>query len=92
MNDSLLRPPLPPPLTHDGIRFILDPASSSNSELSPEIVAAIGASLELTLPSGDLTVDSSGAIVQVLGRFNSQDIPSLWRQAGLLAGINRSPL
>ena len=68
MSEFQLRAPLPPPLTHDGIRFILGPAGRSNSEISPEIVAAIGASLELTLPSGDLTVDSSGAIVQVQSR------------------------
>jgi hypothetical protein len=92
MSESKLRPPLPPPLTHDGIRFILGHSSSSGSELSPEILAAIGAALELVLPAGDLTVDSSGAIVQAQNHFNSQGIPSLWRQAGLLAGIDRSPL
>jgi hypothetical protein len=92
MSEFQLRVPLPPPLTHDGIRFILAPTASSNSELHAEIVAAIGAALEMTLPTGDLTVDSSGAIVQIQSRFNSQDIPSLWRQAALLAGIDRSPL
>ena len=92
MSESKLRPPLPPPLTHDGIRFILGHSSSSGSELSPEILAAIGAALELMLPTGDLTIDSSGAIVQTHSHLNSQGIPSLWRQAGLLAGIDRSPL
>jgi hypothetical protein len=92
MSESKLLPPLPPPLTHDGIRFILGQSSSSRSELSPEILAAIGAALELVLPIGDLTVDSSGAIIQSQSRLNSQQTHSLWRQAGLLAGIDRSPL
>jgi hypothetical protein len=91
MSESKLRPPLPPPLTHDGIRFILASPRSSTSDLSPEIVAAIGAALELILPKGDLAVDSSGTIVQIQSRFNAGEIPSLWRQAGLLTGIDRSP-
>jgi hypothetical protein len=95
MNSINLRPPLPPPLTHDNIRFVIHDSSASNKPIDAEIVAVIGAALQSVLPSGDLAVASDGSIIQA---FNSQEEiqnssrnASLWYQAGLIAGIDRSP-
>lgn len=88
MGDPILRPPLPPPLSHDGIVFTLD-TSTPGSALSEQTVAAIAASLHALLPGGDFTVDASGLIIT---RHIGALPVSLWHQAGLLEGIERSSL
>jgi hypothetical protein len=91
MSIPSLRPPLPPPLSHEGIRFVFDRASASDS-LTPETIAAIATALNAVLPAGDLSVDAHGNL-RVLGATGGADSrPSLWFQAGLLAGIERSSL
>lgn len=79
---STLRPPLPPPLTHDGITFIRGDASG---EISPEVLNVIASALSAALPPGDFEVSASGHLTFVHG-----EPPSLWRSACRLAGIDRS--
>ena len=88
MSVPILRPPLPPPLSHDGILFTLD-LGSLNAALSEETLVAIASSLQTLLPPGDFTVDAAGAL---LFRTTNTPAVSLWRQAGLLEGIDRSSL
>lgn len=91
MSIPSLRTPLPPPLSHEGIRFVFDRASASDS-LTPETIAAVATALNAVLPAGDLSVDARGNL-RVLGATGgAEPRPSLWFQAGLLAGIERSSL
>ncbi len=84
-------PPLPPPLSHHEIAFILD--LNSYNDITQNTLAAIAAGLQTILPPGDLKVDHSGTVISDSTR---QETPltkaplSLWHQSGLLAGINRS--
>jgi hypothetical protein len=84
------RPPLPDLLSHDGVRFILDRSIDAGT-LTPELVAAIAAALHHTLPEGDLFVDANGEL-HTRSTAPGQHCMSLWYQAGLLAGIERSSL
>lgn len=80
---SALRPPLPPPLSHEGIRFVM--GTSQSGDLAQETLALIAATLHRALPQGDFTVDGSGNLT-----FTSNESPSLWRAAGRLDAIERS--
>jgi hypothetical protein len=91
MTACTLRPPLPAPLTHDGIRFVLDRVSAQGT-LSPQTLVAIAASLTLLLPDGDFHVDAQGQIQTRTAAGSHGQPVSLWYQAGLLAGIERSSL
>jgi hypothetical protein len=90
-----LHPPLPPPLSHTGIAFIFDtnPACSKGEELEPDkVLALIAASLSTLLPEGDLVVNHNREVVSLRAGGSSDTsslAPSLWYQAGLLAGIER---
>ena len=91
MNTPSLRPPLPPSLSHTGIRFLFDRQAHPHS-LTPETIAAIATALSAMLPAGDLLVDTDG-IMRVMGTPRDADTrPSLWYQVGLVAGIERSSL
>lgn len=91
-----LHPPLPPTLSHSGITFIFDTslaASRPQGDLEPDkLLALIAASLTTLLPEGDLVVNQNGELVSLIAGGSSDAIrlaPSLWYQAGLLAGIER---
>lgn len=90
MTTPTLRPPLPAPLSHEGIAFVFDRTINSGT-LSAEIISAIAAALHETLPPGDIFVDANGA-VHIRGTAPHAHTVSLWYQAGLLAGIERSSL
>lgn len=95
MSSAIIRPPLPPPLSHEGIRFVLDrnvAGCSSDRALPEEIIAIIAASLHELLPPGDLVVNERGQVAPSKPNNITQRPVSLWHQAGLLAGIDRSPL
>lgn len=79
---STLRPPLPPPLTHEGITFVRGDASGV---LSPNILHSIATALSAALPQGDFEVSASGNLI-----FSHGEPPSQWRSAGRLEGIDRS--
>ena len=79
---STLRPPLPPPLTHDGITFI---PGGATGEISPNVLHSIAAALSAALPQGDFDVSTSGNLIFSHGEPSSQ-----WRSAGRLEGIDRS--
>lgn len=89
MSAPILRPPLPPPLTHEGIRFVLD-QSVASEPLPNEILIAIATSLQSLLPVGDLRSNERGELCAVQGA--SEPVPSLWYQSGLLIGVDRNPL
>jgi hypothetical protein len=84
------RPPLPSPLSHEGITFVLD-RSLAGELPSSEVIAAIAVALHEMLPTGDIVVDADG-VVHIQGVPAQQHPVSLWYQAGLLAGIERSSL
>jgi hypothetical protein len=90
MSAPLLRPPLPPPLSHAGITFVFD-APNTAATLAPETVAAIATALSAILPAGDLVLDPLGNLSAVGTHATSSAAASLWYQAGLLVGIERSP-
>lgn len=92
MSTPALRPPLPAPLSHDGIAFALDTGAAGSGRLSDQILVAIASSLQAILPAGDLTVDQNGAVVSLESAASSTWSASLWYQSGLLAGIERSRL
>jgi hypothetical protein len=80
---STLRPPLPPPLSHDGILFVSGAARSG--EISHDTLSLIASALGNALPPGDFTVDANGAL-----HFTTAEPPSLWRAAARLEAIERS--
>jgi hypothetical protein len=80
---SELRSPLPPPLSHEGIRFLR--GTNRSGEVSQEVLSLIAATLHKALPQGDFSVDSSGNLT-----FSYHEASSLWRSAGRLEAIERS--
>jgi hypothetical protein len=80
---SELRPPLPPPLSHEGIRFVR--GTNRPGEVSQEVLSLIAATLHKALPPGDFSVDGSGNLT-----FSCNETSSLWRSAGRLEAIERS--
>ena len=78
-----LRPPLPTPLSHDGIRFVI--GATRAGEVSQEILSRIASTISAALPPGDFTVDSAGNLT-----FSSSEQSSLWRSSGRLEAIERS--
>jgi len=93
MSTIALRPPLPSPLSHDGVTFVLDDTTLSAAGLANHVLVAIASALQAVLPAGDLTVDVNGVIIQgsTLTPPPYQAL-SLWYQAGLLDGVARSSL
>lgn len=92
MSSIALRPPLPSPLSHDGIPFILDLEGARTERLSDQLIVAIASCLQELLPEGDLTTDADGALVQLHTNAPYRHVPTLWHQVGLLEGIERSSL
>lgn len=86
----LLRPPLPPPLSHEDITFI-SPEAKEAATLRPETIAAIASALHALLPPGDCTTLSNGQLVFSSGSSVSHN-QSVWHIAGLLEAIERSAL
>ncbi len=80
---SNLRPPLPPPLSHEGILFV--PGAVRSGEISHDTLALIASVLGNALPPGDFTVDATGTL-----HYTTTESPSLWRAAGRLEAIERS--
>jgi hypothetical protein len=81
---SKLRPPLPPPLSHEGILFV--PGAVRSGEISQETLSLIASALGNALPAGDFTIDASGTL-----HFSTTESPSLWRSVGRLEAVERSP-
>lgn len=79
---TTLRPPLPPPLSHDGITFVV--GDSYSSGVSEETLAEIACALTATLPPGDFEVSSGGLLVYAEPEGSSQ-----WRVAGRIESIQR---
>ncbi len=78
-----LRPPLPPPLSHDGITFVMPKILSASP---PEaVISAIAAALASMLPPGDFAASADGRLV-----FHASGAESLWYQAGLLQAMERA--
>jgi len=84
MKKISLRPPLPPPLSHDGITFV-EPSKAHADALSSGVVAAIATGLSLVLPQGDFVVTSDGRLVSPTAE------PSAWLVDARLTGIDRYP-
>jgi hypothetical protein len=82
---TTLRPPLPPPLSHEEIFFVAaPPAAEVPALLSPDVVAAIGAALTALLPPGDITVGSNGYASGIARR-----VPSTWETKALHESIEQ---
>jgi hypothetical protein len=81
---SNLRPPLPPPLSHEGIQFVAGTVRAG--ELSHDTLSLIASAFGNALPPGDFTVDGSGTL-----HFTTAESPSLWRSAGRVEATERSP-
>jgi len=86
MTRTSLRPPLPPPLSHEGIFFV-----SGSNRLSDSIVAAIAATLHTLLPPGNCRAKSDGSIERPMDG-SQRRLGSLWRHTALQEGIERSSL
>jgi len=85
MRNVKLRPPLPPPLSHEGIAFVSTPAHDPQ-RLSPQTLVAIALALGELLPSGDFVSTADGKLYQ-------QDVApqSPWVTAARLESVERSP-
>ena len=78
-----LRPPLPPPLSHDGIIFVMPKATGRG--LGPEVLSAIAAAISAALPPGDFAVSPDGRLV-----YQASGAESLWYRSGLLEAMERA--
>lgn len=76
-----LRPPLPPPLSHDGIPFV---TGDNCAGISDETLTDIACALTAALPPGDFEVSPSGLLVYAEPEGSSQ-----WRVAGRIESIQR---
>lgn len=79
---SSLRPPLPPPLSHEGISFVS--GSAAAGDVSPEVASLIANALSAALPAGDFVVASNGAF-----HFNAMETLTSWQLASRLEAITR---
>jgi hypothetical protein len=84
MKKISLRPPLPPPLRHEGITFV-QPSKEHTDTLTSEIVAAIAVGLSSVVPPGDFVITSDGRLVAPTGS------PSAWLIEARLTGVDRYP-
>lgn len=78
-----LRPPLPPPLTHDQISFVI--ATGEGSGISDEVVTEIARAISASLPAGDFEVTPSGHLA-----YAQAESPSMWRSVGRIESVQRS--
>lgn len=79
---SSIRPPLPPPLSHEGVSFVL---GKESPRLSDGVVSAIALALSHVLPPGDFMATPQGGLALV-----HTDALSPWTMAGRLESIDRS--
>jgi hypothetical protein len=79
---TTLRPPLPAPLSHDGITFVV--GDSNVSGVSEEALMEIASALTAALPAGDFEVSPGGRLVYAEPEGSSQ-----WRVAGRIESIQR---
>jgi hypothetical protein len=84
MSTLELRPPLPPPLSHDGITFVKG-ISDDSRPLSAETVSAIAAAINVLLPQGDFVATSDGRL-QLL-----EPQASPWLTTARIEAIERDP-
>lgn len=80
---STLRPPLPPPLTHEGISFVVD-TSRNSGELSSEEISAVASALSSALPPGDFHLTEDGALL-----YASSGQLSPWGLTGRIESLRR---
>jgi hypothetical protein len=80
---STLRPPLPPPLSHEGIAFVAAPSQTSG-ELSAAEIAAIASALSSALPPGDFHLTEGGTLL-----YSNSGQLSPWGLAGRLESLRR---
>ncbi len=79
---TTLRPPLPPPLSHNGITFV--PGDLNSGGVSQEALSDIACALSAALPPGDFEVSPAGLLM-----FADHDGSSQWRVAGRIESIQR---
>ena len=79
---AILQPPLPPPLSHDGIAFVL--SSVGGAEVPAQALSDIALALAAALPAGDFDVSPSGLLV-----YAETEGRSLWRAAGRIESVER---
>lgn len=98
MSSSPLRPPLPPPRTHEGITFLSPGAHPpavvvpSAQRLPDATVAAIAAALTELLGAGDFTVDTNGVLIFSECLATTQAELSAWSATARLEAIERATL
>lgn len=85
MSTVELRPPLPPPLTHEGVIFVKSPPRRAPA-LSPNTVVAIATALNQLLPSGDFVVTGDGRLELI-----ESGAHSAWCVAARLEAVERDP-
>ena len=85
MSTVELRPPLPPPLSHEGITFVKSPPRHV-AALSPNTVVAIATALNQHLPSGDFVVTGDGRLEII-----ESGVPAAWCVAARLEAVERDP-
>jgi len=76
---SSLRPPLPPPLSHEGISFA--PGRSDSGRVSDEVASLIANAISAALPQGDFVVTKKGML-----RFSTSESLTSWQTAARLEG------
>lgn len=77
-----LRPPLPPPLSHEGITFVA--GGAPGSEIPDTVLAEIARALGAALPAGDFEVSPSGLLI-----YAESESPSQWRATGRVESVER---
>jgi hypothetical protein len=99
MSSSPLRPPLPPPRSHDGITFLPHPSLTGESKAEPAArrlpdttVAAIAAALSELIGAGDFTVSTDGVLVFTEPLTTEAARGSAWSIAARLEAIERATL
>jgi hypothetical protein len=85
MSTIELRPPLPPPLSHEGITFVKSPPRHATA-LSPNTVVAIAMALNQLLPSGDFVATGDGRL-----ELQGAGASSAWSVAARLDAVERNP-
>ena len=85
MTSIKLRPPLPPPLSHDEIPFV-SAAAKDPSTISNATIAAIAAAINELLPQGDLIASADGTL-----RISETQGHSAWLTAARFESVERDP-
>jgi hypothetical protein len=72
-----LRPPLPPPLSHEGISFALGRGDSGR--VPDEVTLLIANAISAALPQGDFVVTKKGTLL-----FSASESLTSWQTAARL--------